>query len=188
MMINNNTTYYFDSGAYYHLSQSFIVNDQFSIYNFPHNHRGLIFPMLLFPFNQLAAMLWDEPLRGWWLFISVISGFFSVAFTIIFKPFGKLYYVPIPLVLLVYVWPGLFLYPLADLVSVFFLVFALALIQITYNRGGIIVLVLLSSYSLRLVVYCFTWHTIQEPSTYLPCRASYCLYFLIENYGKIEIY
>ena len=140
LMISNIAAYYWDSGGYFNLSRSFTnaIPDirEFSIYNFPLTIRGIIYPLFLFPFNGLTYVLWGNSMHGWWVFISLLSGIFTVAFAGLFKSFGRSHLIPIPLVLLLFVWFGLFQYPLADLVALFFLVFALALLLYTYGRGN----------------------------------------------------
>jgi len=139
LAINNITIYWYDSDHYFMLSNLFIggdYSDSFSILNYPLTLRGIIYPLLLFPFNLLSTFIYDDSLRGNWFLISLLSGLFSISFNRIFKSTGKIVLLPVPLLLLLFVFYGLFLYPLSDLGAVFFLSYALALIAIAYDTGN----------------------------------------------------
>lgn len=134
LFISDNRIYPFDSRTYFTLSESFVQEGSFSLLNYPASIRGVTFPLVLFVFNRISDFIWNDPLFGWRLLISLLSGIFVLAFPVIFKGIGKVYSLPIPLIALLFVWFGLFLAPLADLISAFFLVFSLALIRIGYDK------------------------------------------------------
>jgi hypothetical protein len=125
-MIVDQTNYPYDSGHYYLLSRSFISDGNFSLLNFPVTYRGIIFPLLLYPFNKIAEIIFGSSYLGWRLLISLLSAFFTITFPLIFKPVGKIHFIPIPLFFCIIIWRGLFLVPLSDLVAIYFLIFALA--------------------------------------------------------------
>ena len=134
LVIADNRVYPHDSGHYFRLSMSFIQDGRFSVFNFPLNLRGIIFPLVLLPFNIISNIILGDYLYGWRILISVMSAFFAISFPTLFKGIGKTYLFPIPLLMLGFVFYGIFLAPLADLVSLFFLVYALALISFGYSR------------------------------------------------------
>jgi len=133
-MLVNNEEYPFDSGYYYSLSESFFSSGKFSIENYPASYRGIIFPLLLSLFNKIARIFHGSGLFGWRYLISLFSGLFLLSFPSIFGMTGKRKISPIPLLLLIIVWRGLFFVPLSDLIAAYFLIFALACINKAYFR------------------------------------------------------
>ena len=135
LRIENNTRYMWDSGGYYWFSLNFVQDGRFAITNYPITIRGIIYPLLLHFFNRVAYFIWEDTIYGWWLLISTLSGIFATVFPLAFKNISiKGYIFPIPLILLLIVWRGLFISPLSDLVALYFLVFALIAIKMAYSR------------------------------------------------------
>jgi len=133
LSIVGNTYYPFDSGFYYRFSLVFAGDEGFSLRSFPYTLRGIVFPLMLLPFNQIAQIIWGDTLRGWYLFISSFSAVFSMLFPFVFKGLGKANNIVIPLLLQIMVYFGLFLVPLVDLVALWMLIFSLAFIKIAYT-------------------------------------------------------
>jgi hypothetical protein len=130
-----NTTFYpYDSYLYNRLSNSFLKDGDFSIFNFEESIRGIIFPLLLYPFNRLAHLLLGFNFMGWRILISLLSAIFTVTFPYFFKSFGKIHWIPVHLILMLITWWGLFLVPLSDLVAVYLLMFGLLCVQKAYEQ------------------------------------------------------
>ncbi len=118
-----NHTFYFDSGYYYDLSQSF-MNNGFSFTNYPLNYRGYFFPFLLFCFVNIGNIFHFSPNISLMIGAGITVAFAFVAFAELFQalisagPF-------IPFFIFFTFWRDLIYYPLSDFYAFSFLVFAI---------------------------------------------------------------
>jgi len=86
LIINNSfESYRWDALGYFNLSNIFIGDSGFALYNFPISLRGAIFPLILLPFNYLASFIGLTAEHGWWFMIATLSGLFYLAFSAVFK-------------------------------------------------------------------------------------------------------
>jgi len=134
LLVNNNLVFRWDAASYFWMSNIFVDDYGFSLSNFPVNLRGAIFPLMLMPFNMLAVALGMQAEMGHWIMISTLSGLFSLAFPILFEDFGRDKFIPFSLILLLIFFFGVFLVPLADLISLYLLIFSLVFIKIAYKE------------------------------------------------------
>ncbi|MCL1998380.1 MAG: hypothetical protein FWG65_06410, partial [Turicibacter sp.] len=132
-----------DSGLYFRLANGFFHESSewdaygsFRLLAFPLTFRGMLFPLLLAPFNWLTQMLVNNTMYGWWLLVASMSALFSVSFPVLFKGLGRVHLLPLPIIITLAIWHGIFARPFADIVAVFLLVYALALLRTAYEKLG----------------------------------------------------
>jgi hypothetical protein len=120
-----------DSAYYWSLSNSFILNESFSLFNFNNDLRGYSFPFLLFILKTLAVFLRTDAKTFFYIFSSLFFTILSIYilpwFTnTLFSWKKKLGGRAVCGFLIFFFWRGYFLYPLSD-----FPAFASLLIGIT---------------------------------------------------------
>ena len=140
LMLVDNRVFRFDASTYYRLANSFDAGYGFSLANFPRSLRGVVFPLILHGFNSLTDLMLGDRIYGWRLMIAVLSALFTLSARYLFldtvdrdKHFlQELLFSPLTLV--AFVFFGLFPSPLADLVSLYFLVYSLSCVKLAYTR------------------------------------------------------
>ena len=135
MLVTRNTIFPYDSGYYYFLSESFFINESFSLLNYPSSIRGIIFPLFLGVCNRISFFIFNNPIYGWHILISIFSFAFAISFYYVFGKFriGIHRIIPYEVVVLLPVWHGLFLAPLSDFVALFFMVIAVAFSLLSHS-------------------------------------------------------
>lgn len=125
--------YYYDSQYYWELSNSFIGEEGFSFLNYPQSFRGYFFPFLLFIFSYPLTLMGCDPVWGLRLLSAItLSTLCCILLPVILSELTKrsisLIQRLIPLVLILFFWRGLILYPLSDMYSLTFALSAIVLV------------------------------------------------------------
>lgn len=141
--------YYYDSGLYYQLGQTFDFNGNFSFKNYPLTYRGYLFPFILFIYTRIGDIfnLSHE--------VSILIGnsmFFSLLFVVILPKLFcsknkeiKILSIIISAVMYLIFWQDLIYYPLSDLYSFGLIIIAIHFLNIiSNNRVKLISIYLLS--------------------------------------------
>lgn len=119
MIINRVTDYHYDSGEYYRIAQSIMLNPNFIINPELFIIRAYSWPLMLAFLNGFGFF----NLYVYWFFYSFFYAFLlSIIIADLFEEILKIKVYTMrriaPLILLILFWPGLLLYPLSDIASV----------------------------------------------------------------------
>lgn len=141
-IVENVPEYYYDSGYYMSLAESFWQDGEFSLYNYPNTYRGMWFPIILAAFLSITSFLNISYIWAWRIFSTIML-------VILMYVFPKLFYKEnqdnflinskrlLLLVLIMVFWKGIIFYPLSDMVAFFFLVVGIYAVIKEIMGGGI---------------------------------------------------
>jgi len=119
--------FYYDSGAYWDLSNRFIKNGAFSFQNYDEVLRGYLFPFIIFGIRRLAVLVGISEPVAYEVIMSIIYTLFMVVWVpgliqlVFHKKIGLLQSIAFGL-LVIFFWRGSLFYPLSDMIAFVFLV------------------------------------------------------------------
>jgi len=118
--------FYYDSGHYWNLKDTFVINGNFSFLHYKETLRGYAFPFILYVIAKLAHLIGLDEVVMFYLFsAAMFSSMICYLFPISAKLFNKdIDNTQISMfgLLLFYFWRGYFKYPLSDFVSLIFFI------------------------------------------------------------------
>ena len=131
LIIVNMRNFVGDAGDYWKSAELYGF-EKFQLTNYNSSIRGYLFPLILYFVQRLAQMAGIEGVVVYWVMVSIFFSFtFQVAFpdivtrcmgnTFSYSLWGKLIF----LIIIIYMFKGMFIYPLTDLWALGFLICAI---------------------------------------------------------------